>query len=44
MAKEKSKEKRLKKLNMQLVQFKDNPVKVKDIQNRIATVESQKFL
>ena len=42
MAKEKSKEKKLKKLNMQLVQFRDNPVKVKNIQNRIATVESGK--
>jgi hypothetical protein len=40
--KEKSKDKKLKKLNMQLVQFKDNPVKVKNIQGRIATIESGK--
>ena len=32
----------LKKLNMQLVQFKDNPAKAKKIQGRIATVESGK--
>lgn len=42
MAKERSKEKMLKKLNMQLTQFKDNPVKAARVKGRIATVESQK--
>ena len=42
MAKEKSKEKRLKKLYMQLVQYKDNPAKAKRIEGRIATVENTK--
>jgi len=42
MAKEKSKEKRLKKLYEQLVQYKDNPVKVKRVEGRIATLENSK--
>ena len=42
MAKEKSKENRLKKLNQQLIGFKDNPKKAKNIEGRIKTVESSK--
>jgi hypothetical protein len=39
---EKSKVKKLKNLNNQLMSFKDNPAKAARIQNRILTVESQK--
>lgn len=42
MAKPKSKAKKLKKLHEQLVRFKDNPRKMKNIEGRIATVESEK--
>ena len=42
MAKEKSKEKRLKKLYEQLVQYKDNPAKAKRVESRIATLENSK--
>jgi len=39
---EKSKEKRLKNLYMQLVQYKDNPAKAKKVEGRIATLENSK--
>jgi len=42
MAKEKSKKKKLKKLREQLVSFKDNPKKAKNIEGRIKTVENSK--
>ena len=42
MAKEKSKNKTLKKLREQLVQFRDNPVKARNIEGRITTLENSK--
>jgi hypothetical protein len=44
MAKEKSKEKVLKKLNDQLKSHSDNPKMVGKLKQRILTVEGQKFL
>lgn len=42
MAKEKSKEKRIKKLKEQLVRYKDNPKMAAKVQGRLTTAENSK--